>query len=59
MKIVGVQPLVIKIAQEDSFCGHGRDRGSSGGYFTQPGWRGLYSDRTETTVVRIETDGGL
>src|SRR5258708_26806382 len=59
MKIVRVQPVVIKIAQGDSFGGHGRNRGSTSGYFIQPGWRGLYSDRTETTLVRIETDEGI
>ena len=59
MKIIGVQSFVVKIAQEDSFGGNGRDPGSTSAYFTQPGWLGLYSDRTETTLVRIETDEGI
>src|SRR5687768_17093145 len=59
MKIISVRPIVMKIAQEDSFGGHGRDASSKTEYFAQPGWRGLYSDRTETTLVRIETDDGI
>jgi galactonate dehydratase len=59
MKIVKVQPLIIKIAREDSFGGEGRSPDSQGAYFFQPGWRGLYSDHTETTLVRIETDEGI
>jgi L-alanine-DL-glutamate epimerase-like enolase superfamily enzyme len=59
MKIISVKSFVVKIAMEDSFGGKGRDPGSTSGYFTQPGWRGLYSDRTETALVRIETDEGI
>src|SRR6185295_15209226 len=59
MKIATVRPLVIKLEQEDSFGGQGRDTRSKGGYFIQPGWRGLYSDRTEATLVGIETDEGV
>jgi galactonate dehydratase len=60
MRITHVRSLVIKIAAEDSFGGTGRPATSGwGSYFRQPGWRGVYSDQTETTLVKIETDEGI
>jgi len=59
MKITSVKALVVKIQQEDTFGGHGSAGPSGGKYFIQPGWRGLYSARTETTLVKIETEGGI
>jgi galactonate dehydratase len=59
MKITRVQPIVLKVPAEDNFGGQGRAAGSHGEYFIQPGWRGLYSDRTETTLVKIETNEGI
>jgi L-alanine-DL-glutamate epimerase-like enolase superfamily enzyme len=59
MKITRVKPLVVKIQKEDTFGGHGSAASSAGAYFIQPGWRGLYSTHTETTLVKIETDEGI
>ena len=61
MKITDIKPMAIKIPQEDTFGGKGveEDRAEERAYDVQPGWRGLYSRQTETTLVKVETDEGI
>ena len=63
MRITDLKPMAIKIPQEDTFGGKGApekgEEPSETTYFLQPGWRGLYSDQTETTLVKVETDEGI
>ena len=63
MKITGLKPMAIKIPGEDTFGGKGileeGEKSREKAYDVQPGWRGLYSRQTETTLVKVETDEGI
>src|SRR5215469_5643835 len=62
MKITKVTPLVVRIPQEDTFGGDSTAREPGfqrHRYYTQKGWRGLYSNQTETALVKIDTDDGI
>ena len=61
MKITDIKPMAIKIPREDTFGGKGveEERVKERTYDVQPGWRGLYSRQTETTLVKVETDSGI
>lgn len=59
MKIKRIDVLPIKFTSGDSFGGHGAVATGSSNYAVQPGWKGIYSSRIETLIVRIETDDGL
>jgi len=62
LRITSVEGLVVRHARGDSFGGLGSDGAAGGGpsrYSKQPGWRGIYSDRAESCLVRIATDTGL
>ncbi|HMK67503.1 MAG TPA: mandelate racemase/muconate lactonizing enzyme family protein, partial [Stellaceae bacterium] len=60
MRITGIRTFALKFDKGDFFGGKGH--GSSGAaapYIVQPGWRGIYSSRIETMIVRIETSEGI
>jgi len=63
MKITAVTAYAVRFDQGDFFGGAGHadkdaaPRASS--YLVQPGWRGIYSPRIESMVVRVDTDAGL
>ena len=62
MRITGIKTFVVRIPLEDPFGGKGFSTESGSAdlrYAVQPGWRGIYSRQTETTLVRIETDEGI
>jgi galactonate dehydratase len=62
VRITSVEGLVVRFDRGDSFGGLGSDGPASAArsqYSKQPGWRGIYSDRAESCLVRIATDGGL
>ncbi|GIJ54577.1 mandelate racemase/muconate lactonizing enzyme family protein [Virgisporangium aurantiacum] len=58
MKIESVETWVVKIDPPETYLGP-RPGDGSGDYYVRPPWRSLYSDRFETMLVRITTDGGL
>jgi galactonate dehydratase len=60
MKISSITAHAVKFDQGDFFGGTGAKASSSqSGYLVQPGWRGIYSQRIETMIVRVETDAGV
>jgi D-galactarolactone cycloisomerase len=61
MKIATVETFAVKFEHGDFFGGKGEDSPAPkpGHYLVQPGWRGIYSSRIETMIVRIETSDGL
>jgi D-galactarolactone cycloisomerase len=61
MKIATVETFAVKFEHGDFFGGKGEDASAPkpGHYLVQPGWRGIYSSRIETMIVRIETSDGL
>ncbi|MBI1777978.1 MAG: mandelate racemase/muconate lactonizing enzyme family protein [Proteobacteria bacterium] len=58
MKIARVDAFALKLPEGDFFGGEATDRPESLDYVVQPGWRGIYSPRIESMIVRIETDSG-
>jgi L-alanine-DL-glutamate epimerase-like enolase superfamily enzyme len=61
MKIATVETFAVKFEHGDFFGGKGEDVSAPNPahYLVQPGWRGIYSSRIETMIVRIETSDGL
>ena len=59
MKIARVDAFALKLPEGDFFGGEASDGGGAHRYVVQPGWRGVYSNRIETMLVRVETDTGL
>jgi D-galactarolactone cycloisomerase len=61
MRITAIKAIAVKFDQGDFFGGKGRDTPSPEGapYAVQPGWRGIYSSRIESMIVRIETSEGF
>jgi galactonate dehydratase len=58
VKIESVETWVLKIDPPETYLGPRPGDGGSE-YYVRPPWRSLYSDRFETMLVRITTDGGL
>src|SRR4029077_15734 len=61
MRITAIKTFAIKFEQGDFFGGKGGDASASQSalYGGQPGWRGIYSSRIESMIVRIETSEGV
>jgi D-galactarolactone cycloisomerase len=61
MRIATIRACPIKFDQGDFFGGRGQDApdATAPPYLVQPGWRGIYSSRIETMIVRIETADGI
>jgi D-galactarolactone cycloisomerase len=61
MRITAIKTFAIKFEQGDFFGGKGGDASASQSalYGAQPGWRGIYSSRIESMIVRIETSEGV
>jgi L-alanine-DL-glutamate epimerase-like enolase superfamily enzyme len=61
MKIENVEAIMFKLPEGDFFGGKGEGDGPLGGsdIIAQPGWRGIFSNRMQTTLVRIHTDTGI
>jgi D-galactarolactone cycloisomerase len=57
VKIESVETWVLKIDPPETYLGP-RPPGTDE-YYTRPPYRSLYSDRFETMLVRVTTDGGL
>lgn len=58
MKIEKVETWVLKLDPPETYLGPRPTAGDSD-YYLRPPYRSLYSDRFETMLVRITTDGGL
>ncbi len=56
MKIARIDAFALKLPEGDFFGG---EASAAQGYVVQPGWRGIYSSRIESMVVRVETESGL
>jgi L-alanine-DL-glutamate epimerase-like enolase superfamily enzyme len=60
MRIASITAFALKFKQGDFFGGKGEAAPeASAAYLVQPGWRGIYSPRIETMIVRIETAEGI
>jgi galactonate dehydratase len=60
MRITRIRTFALKLDKDDFFGGKGHVRSdASSPYLVQPGWRGIYSSRIETMIVRIETSEGI
>jgi L-alanine-DL-glutamate epimerase-like enolase superfamily enzyme len=61
MKIAAIRTFPVKFDQGDFFGGKGQDAvaTTASPYLVQPGWRGIYSSRVETMIVRIDTTEGI
>lgn len=61
MKIESVEAFCLKLDESDFFGGKGDGVESLGtsDIIVQPGWRGVFSTRLQTTLVRIQTDEGI
>lgn len=57
--ITSIETFPLRLPEGDSFGGHGTANSNRSGYSLQPGWKGIYSSRIETLLVRIETEDGL
>ena len=62
MRIASITAFAVKFDEGDFFGGKGAftpKSAAAGPYLVQPGWRGIYSPRIESMIVRVETDAGL
>jgi len=62
MHITSIAAFAVKFDEGDFFGGKGAAAPNSTNpspYLVQPGWRGIYSPRIESMIVRVETDAGL
>ena len=62
MRVTEIKAFVIQIPLEDPFGGKGfasKSKSLNRRYATRPGWRGVYSQQTETVLARIDTDEGI
>ncbi len=59
MKIERIDTFPIRFSEGDSFGGHGTAASNGSNYATQAGWKGVYSARIETMVVRVQTNAGI
>jgi galactonate dehydratase len=61
MRITAINTFAVKFEQGDFFGGKGGNAAGSlsASYGVQPGWRGIYSPRIESMIVRVETDAGV
>lgn len=61
MKITDVHGFAVKFERGDFFGGKGSpaEIAPASAYSKQPGWRGLYSSKTETCLVKICTDSDI
>jgi galactonate dehydratase len=58
VKIETVETWVLKLDPPETYLGP-RPATGDGDYYLRPPYRSLYSDRFETMLVRVTTDGGL
>ena len=59
MRITSIRAFAVKFEQGDFFGGKGAGASTvAAPYLVQPGWRGIYSSRIESMIVRVETDTG-
>jgi galactonate dehydratase len=60
MRITSIEAFAVKFTEGDFFGGKGADAPKTvAPYLVQPGWRGIYSPRIESTIVRVATDAGI
>jgi galactonate dehydratase len=61
MQITAITPFAVKFDQGDFFGGKARASSDTKAapYLVQPGWRGIYSPRIESMIVRVETSEGI
>ena len=59
MRIAKLNAIVLRFPHGDFFGGKGTAAGAflDSDVIVQPGWRGIFSTRIQTTLVRIETEG--
>jgi galactonate dehydratase len=61
MRIAKLNAIVLRFPHGDFFGGKGTAAGAflDSDVIVQPGWRGIFSTRIQTTLVRIETEDGI
>ena len=61
MRITSIRAFAVKFDEGDFFGGKGAEahKAPAAPYLVQPGWRGIYSSRIESMIVRVETDEGV
>ncbi|MBV9521530.1 MAG: mandelate racemase/muconate lactonizing enzyme family protein [Alphaproteobacteria bacterium] len=60
MRITSIETFAVKFAEGDFFGGKGADAPTTAApYLVQPGWRGIYSPRIESMILRVATDAGI
>jgi len=60
MRITSIEAFAVKFAEGDFFGGKGADAARTAApYLVQPGWRGIYSSRIESMILRVATDAGI